>query len=89
VSGIVRSVHERPDGEGYPDRLKGEAIPVGSRIVGACAAYVAMTSDRPYRAARTPDEAVAELRRCAGTQFDEIVVEALIAARLEPELAVA
>ena len=89
VSGIVRSVHERPDGQGYPDGLVAEAIPLGSRIVGACAAYVAIISDRPYRAARTPDEAVAELRRCAGTQFDEIVVDALIAARLEPELAVA
>jgi two-component system, cell cycle response regulator len=89
VSGIVRSVHERPDGEGYPDRLAADAIPLGSRIVGACAAYVAIISDRPYRAARTPDEAVSELRRCAGTQFDEIVVDALIAARLEPELAVA
>jgi two-component system, cell cycle response regulator len=89
VSGIVRSVHERPDGEGYPDHLAADSIPLGSRIVGACAAYVAIISDRPYRAARTPDEAVAELRRCAGTQFDEIVVDALIAARLEPELAVA
>jgi two-component system, cell cycle response regulator len=83
VSKIVRSTHERIDGEGYPDRLAGDAIPLGARIVGACAAFVAITSDLPYRAARTTEEAVEELRRCAGTQFDADVVEALIAVRRE------
>ena len=83
VSGLVRSTHERMDGEGYPDRLAGEDIPLGSRIIGACAAFVAMTSELPYSPARTPDEAVEELRRCAGTQFDPEVVQTLIAVRAE------
>ena len=83
VSKIVRSTHERIDGNGYPDQLAGGAIPLGARIVGTCAAFVAITSDLPYRAARTEDEAVEELRRCAGTQFDADVVEALIAVRAE------
>ena len=83
VSGLVRSTHERMDGEGYPDRLAGEDIPLGSRIIGACAAFVAMTSELPYSPARTPDEAVEELRRCSGTQFDANVVQTLIAVRAE------
>ena len=77
VGRLVRSCHERWDGTGYPDRLAGEAIPLVSRIVCACDAYDAMTTDRPYRAARAPEEALAELRRCAGAQFDPIVVEAI------------
>jgi diguanylate cyclase (GGDEF)-like protein len=76
---IVRSTHENWDGSGYPDRLSGEEIPLAARIVAACDAYSAMTSDRPYRAARTADDAVAELRRCAGRQFDPHVVELLCA----------
>ena len=83
VSGLVRSTQERVDGMGYPDRLMDEDIPLGSRIIGVCAAYVAMTSELPYRAARSPEEAVAELRRCAGSQFDANVVEALVAVRIE------
>ena len=83
VSGIVRSTQERMDGMGYPDGLMDEDIPLGSRIIGVCAAFVAMTSELPYRAARSPEEAVAELRRCAGTQFDADVVEALVAVRIE------
>ena len=79
VHPIVRSAHERWDGAGYPDRLAGEAIPLGARIVSVCDAYHAMTSDRPYRAAMLAADAVAELRRCAGTQFDERVVDALLA----------
>ena len=67
VSGLVRSTQERMDGEGYPDQLAGEDIPLGSRIIGTCAAFVAMTSELPYRAARSPEAAVEELRRCAGT----------------------
>ncbi len=80
VSTLVRSTQERIDGMGYPDRLMGEDIPLGSRIIAACAAYVAMTSELPYRAARSPEEAIAELRRCADSQFDADVVEALVTA---------
>ena len=83
VSKIVRSTHERIDGAGYPDQLAGEAIPLGSRIIGACAAFVAMTSDLPYRAARSVEEAIDELQRCSGTQFDADVVEALVATRAD------
>jgi diguanylate cyclase (GGDEF)-like protein len=91
VSRVVRSIHERIDGEGYPDQLAGEDIPLGARIIGTCAAFVAMTSELPYRAARTPEAAVEELRRCAGTQFDADVVETLVNVRNEHalELAVA
>jgi putative nucleotidyltransferase with HDIG domain len=77
VHPLVRSSHERWDGTGYPDRLAGSEIPVGARIVAACDALHAMTSDRPYRAAGSQQEALAELRRCAGTQFDPAVVAAL------------
>ena len=77
VGAIVRSTHEHWDGTGYPDGLAGEAIPLPARIIGVCDAYSAITSDRPYRDARTPAEAVAELRRCAGRQFDPHVVELL------------
>jgi diguanylate cyclase (GGDEF)-like protein len=76
--GIVRHEHERFDGAGYPDRLTGEEIPLGSRIILACDAYHAMTSDRPYRAAMAHDHAVAELVRCAGSQFDPRIVSALV-----------
>jgi HD-GYP domain-containing protein (c-di-GMP phosphodiesterase class II) len=76
VAGLVRSTHERFDGEGYPDRLEADAIPLGSRIVAVCDAFDAMTAERPYREPVSEDDAVAELRRCAGTQFDPLVVEA-------------
>ena len=75
---LVRHEHERWDGRGYPDGLAGEAIPLGARIVLACDAYDAMTSDRPYRAAMTDAQARAELLAGAGTQFDERVVAALL-----------
>jgi HD-GYP domain-containing protein (c-di-GMP phosphodiesterase class II) len=64
-------------GGGYPDGLVGEEIPLVARIVCCCDAFSAMTTDRPYRSARSAAEALAELRRCAGTQFDASVVEAL------------
>jgi diguanylate cyclase (GGDEF)-like protein len=84
VAGLVRSSHERVDGSGYPDRLAGEQIPLGSRIVGVCDAFDAMVSPRPYRPdALTEREAVDELRRCAGTQFDAAVVEAFTAVLAE------
>ena len=77
VARFVRSSHEHYDGHGYPDGLAGESIPIESRIVTACDAYSAMTTDRPYRAAMRVDEALKELRDRAGTQFDPRVVSAL------------
>jgi HD-GYP domain-containing protein (c-di-GMP phosphodiesterase class II) len=77
VGRIVRSCHEHWDGNGYPDGLRGEDTPLIARIVCCCDAFSAMTTDRPYRRARSEDEALAELRRCAGTQFDPAVVAAL------------
>jgi HD-GYP domain-containing protein (c-di-GMP phosphodiesterase class II) len=77
VGHLVRSCHERFDGGGYPDGLAGEAIPLVARIVCCCDAYNAITTDRPYRAGRSSEEALAELQRCAGAQFDPAVVEAL------------
>jgi HD-GYP domain-containing protein (c-di-GMP phosphodiesterase class II) len=77
VGVVVRASHERYDGGGYPDGLTGEEIPLVARIVCCCDAYNAITTDRPYRAGRSPEEALAELRRCAGTHFDPAVVEAL------------
>ena len=78
VGGIVRSCHERWDGGGYPDGLAGESIPLEARIVCACDAWSAMTTDRPYRSALPEDLAIAELRSCAGTHFDPRVVDALL-----------
>ena len=78
VGQIVRSCHERWDGAGYPDGLAGEAIPLEARIVCACDAWSAMTTDRSYRKARSHDEAAAELRASAGTHFDPRVVDALL-----------
>jgi HD-GYP domain-containing protein (c-di-GMP phosphodiesterase class II) len=80
VGRLVRSCHEHWNGAGYPDGLAGETIPLIARIVCACDAFSAMTTDRPYRAARSHDEAVAELIRCSGTQFDPRVVDALVRA---------
>lgn len=74
---IVRSHHERMDGSGYPDGLQGEDIPLGARIVAVVDAYDAMIADRVYRPGRAPAEALEELRRRAGSQFDPGIVEAL------------
>jgi diguanylate cyclase (GGDEF)-like protein len=76
VADIVLYHHERWDGAGYPDGLRGEEIPLGARIIFVCDAYDAMTSDRVYRARRSHEAALGELRRCAGTQFDPLLVEA-------------
>ena len=79
VAAIVRHEHERYDGKGYPDGISGDEIPIGSRIILACDAYHAMTSDRPYRARMSHADAFAELTRCAGSQFDPDVTAALVA----------
>jgi putative nucleotidyltransferase with HDIG domain len=77
---LVRWHHERYDGNGYPDALGGNEIPLGARIIAVSDAFDAMLSERPYSAAVSADEAIAELRRCAGTQFDPAVVHAFVAA---------
>jgi diguanylate cyclase (GGDEF)-like protein len=79
VATIVRASHENWDGSGYPDELAGDDIPVASRIIRACNAYVAMTSTRPYREAFSVEEALNELMRCAGGDFDPAVVRVLVA----------
>ncbi|HEV2815035.1 MAG TPA: HD-GYP domain-containing protein, partial [Solirubrobacteraceae bacterium] len=78
VATAVRHEHERWDGRGYPDGISGEDIPLASRIVLTCDAYNALVSDRPYRKRLSDATAEAELRRCAGTQFDPRVVQALL-----------
>jgi diguanylate cyclase (GGDEF)-like protein len=78
VARLVRASHERWDGAGYPDGLRGEEIPLGARIVAACDAYEAMTANRSYRAAVSHEQACQELRRSAGSQFDPDVVEAFL-----------
>jgi diguanylate cyclase (GGDEF)-like protein len=75
VAAHVRSSHERWDGQGYPDGLTGEAIPLGARVIAVCDAFDAITTDRPYGEARSVEEALDELRRGSGTQFDPRVVE--------------
>jgi diguanylate cyclase (GGDEF)-like protein len=76
VARLVRSSHERWDGDGYPDGLAGEEIPLGARVVAVCDAFDAMTTNRPYRRSIGEPDALTELRRCAGSQFDPAVVEA-------------
>ena len=80
IGRIVRATHERWDGTGYPDGLTGEEIPMEARIVFACDAFAAMTAERPYRPALAPAQAVAELERCAGSQFAPRVGAALVSA---------
>jgi two-component system, cell cycle response regulator len=79
VARLVRSSYERFDGTGYPDGIRGEAIPLGSRVIAVCVAYDAMTSPRPYREALPAATAFEELCRCAGRQFDPMVVAAFCA----------
>jgi putative nucleotidyltransferase with HDIG domain len=78
VAPIIRAHQERYDGTGYPDKLKGDQIPKIARIISVVDAYVAMTDERVYRKALSHGQAVTELRRCSGTQFDPIVVNALL-----------
>ena len=76
---IARSHHENWDGTGYPDRLRGEAIPLSARIVAVADSFDAMTRDRPYRKALSAEAAAAEIRRLSGTRFDPVVAEAFLA----------
>jgi two-component system cell cycle response regulator len=77
VARLVRCSHERWDGKGYPDRLAAEEIPLGARIIAACDSFDAMISERTYQTPRTPEQAISELARGAGSQFDPRVVELL------------
>ena len=76
VAAIVRASHERFDGTGYPDGLSGNRIPLAARVVAVCDAFNAMIEDRAYRSGSSAEQALAELERCAGTQFDPAVVQA-------------
>jgi diguanylate cyclase (GGDEF)-like protein len=80
VAQLVRASHERWDGAGYPDGIAGIEIPLGSRVVAVADAYDAMVTRRPYSEPVAEEDALAELRRCAGSQFDPVVVEAFHAA---------
>jgi two-component system, cell cycle response regulator len=85
---LVRASHERIDGAGYPDGLRGDEIPLGARIICVCDAFHAMTSSRPYRPTPLSVEgALAELRGGAGTQFDADVVEAFCSVLAERQSA--
>jgi HD-GYP domain-containing protein (c-di-GMP phosphodiesterase class II) len=88
VARLVRSSVERWDGRGYPDSLRGEEIPRGSRVVAVCAAYEAMVSERPHSVAMRPERALEELRLGAESQFDPEVVDAFeqLARRPDPRL---
>ncbi len=83
VAPLVRASHERYDGAGYPDGLAGDAIPLGARIVAVCDAFDSIIAERPYRPGRSTAAALAELERCAGSQFDPAVVEAFRAVLAE------
>jgi two-component system cell cycle response regulator len=84
---LVRSSHERYDGGGYPDALSGDEIPLGSRIIAVCDAFSAMVSDRAYRPGMPVAQAIAELRRCSGTQFHAEIVDAFCAMLKQPDQA--
>jgi two-component system, cell cycle response regulator len=77
---LIRASHERFDGQGYPDKLRDTDIPLGARIIFVCDAFDAMVAERPYRHAISVPDALAELRRCAGTQFDPQIVEVFCSA---------
>jgi HD-GYP domain-containing protein (c-di-GMP phosphodiesterase class II) len=79
AAGIVRATHENWDGSGYPDGLVAGTIPLAARVIAVCDAYHAMISERPYQARVAHDEALAELRRCAGSKYDPNVVSAFCA----------
>ena len=78
IADFILCHHENWDGSGYPQGLKGEEIPLLSRIVAVVDAYDAMSNDRPYKKARSKDAAIQELRKYAGTQFDPNIVDAFL-----------
>jgi HD-GYP domain-containing protein (c-di-GMP phosphodiesterase class II) len=80
IGQMVRHHHEFCDGSGYPDRLSGEKIPFGARIIAIADAYDTITSERTYKKSRVPEDAFSELSRCAGNQFDAKIVKAFIEA---------
>lgn len=88
TAAIIRHHHEHWDGNGYPDKIAGQDIPLGSRIIAVADAFDAMTSDRPYRQAMSSSAALGEVRRNSGTQFDPHVVEAFERTRVEQSAAV-
>jgi putative nucleotidyltransferase with HDIG domain len=75
---MVRHHHEFYDGSGYPDRLQGEAIPYGSRVIAIADSYDTITSERSYKKGRSPEEAFRELERCAASQFDPAIVRVFV-----------
>jgi two-component system, cell cycle response regulator len=81
IAELIRASHERTDGQGYPDGLAGDDIPLGSRIIAVCDAFDAMTNDRAYRSAMSPKAALVELQRHSGTQFDVLAVAVFCAER--------
>ena len=88
IAPVVRSSHERQDGRGYPDGLAADAIPLGARIVAVVDAFDAMVTHRPYKPAVSAADALAELRRCAGSQFDPLVVDAFVGVIERPQSSV-
>jgi len=78
IRGMVRHHHERVDGTGYPDRLTGDTIPLGARIIAVADCFDSMVSERSYKQGRSMEEAMEELHRCSGTQFDPKIVEAFV-----------
>lgn len=78
ITSIIKHHHERYDGKGYPDGLKGKETPLLARILCVADAYDAMTADRPYKKAMTKETAIEELKKCSGTQFDPQVVEVFL-----------
>jgi diguanylate cyclase (GGDEF)-like protein len=89
VSTVVRSIHERMDGQGYPDQLDGHEIPLASRIISACNAFVGLTNESEQRPAMSAEDALEELRLAAGSEFDPAVVDALSAVRGEASVPLA
>jgi two-component system cell cycle response regulator len=83
TAALVRSSHERFDGTGYPDALRGDAIPLGASIIAVCDAFDAMTTARPHAPQLDSEDAMSELVRCAGTQFDPEVVAAFASVQLD------
>ena len=78
IARMVRHHHESFDGSGYPDRLKGESIPLGARILAIADSFDTIVSDRAYKRGRSYNDAIVELHRCSGTQFDPHLVESLL-----------